>query len=469
MKTTLLFVVVGVLVLGCAKQAEYITTDSEEARVLYKSAESKMENAMVADALPDLEEAVKLDPEFALAWSRLSTVYDFLGETEKAEEALENAKKYQEEATGYEQMRIAIRDAQMPYDEEAVLSRSKAMVEAFPKDARAYFILGNYYFSQAEYENAVETLGKTVELDKNFAPAYNILGYAQANLGKFEAAKYALEKYADLLPDELNPHDSYGEILMHTGEYDEALAEFQKAYEIDPEVQFVLQHIALALAAQGRYAEAMEYLQKAVDAAASKPARGDAHFTMGVISLEMGRFDRALTEAELCSELDPERPCPHETRLRAFIHKDQLKKADKELETMEGLMAEYTDPMRWMLGPQALLAAARNEYDSAIEKLNAAVEKAGTFERIGHLSDLAKVYFEQGDYENTVTTVGKINEVNPNHFKMRLLAGKAYEEVGEPENAIAEYEKALEILVRADEGVPEVTEAKDRLKALGTL
>ena len=190
---------------------------------------------------------------------------------------------------------------------------------------------------------------------------------------------------------------------------------------------------------------------------------------MGVVSLEMGNYDRALTEAELCSELDPERPCPHETRLRVFVHKGQLKKADKELETMERLMADDDNAMRWLLAPSALLDAKRKRYDSAIEKLSAAIEGAGTFEKIGHYSDLARVYFEKGDYKSVVATVKKINEINPNRFKMRLIAGKAHEKIGEPENAIAEYEKVLQILVRADEGTPEVKEAKDRLNALNVL
>jgi tetratricopeptide (TPR) repeat protein len=472
MRKILAFAIVGALVLSCAKKDEYITSENQEARELFKSAQFKIDHIMISDAHPDLERAVELDPEFAMGWCLLSAVYDYLGDSAEAHSALEKAKANREGITNYEKMRIALRDVAHANEYDKVFERTKDFAEAFPEDARAQYSLATQHFGWGRYEKALDALNRTVDNDENFSPAYNMLGYVHANLGDFDEAMEALATYAELVPEQVNPHDSYGEILLVTGNYEEAMEQFQMADEIRPNTQFVLTHIARTLTAQGRYKEAMETLQRAREAAESDPARGDANFEMATVALKMGDPDRALTEAELCAELDPDRPCPHGLMLRAHVQKKQYKKAEndlKELGTLIALFEDNPEEQEYYLHMAAVLDRARSNYDAALDKLAMAVEKGGSFQRVEYYTEMARVYFDMGDYENVIQTIGEIDEINPNHFEVQLLAGKAYEKLGQTDRAIEAYEHVLDILVRADEDLSEVKEAKERLSALEAL
>ncbi|MFB0510052.1 MAG: tetratricopeptide repeat protein [bacterium] len=468
----LAFISILIPLLFSLAQSQTITTKSKEALELFKQAQDKIDNYLTTEVLPDLEQAVKLDKNFALAWSVLSAVYSTMGDSIKAKEAFEKAKKLAPKVTEYEKMRISIREASLANNNERVFEIIKQMAEKFPEDKRALYIYGNQLFNlKRKPEQAIELYNKVVAIDPNYSPVYNMLGYAYASMGKFDKSLEALGKYVELLPDHFNPHDSYGEILLTVGRYDEALKHFKKAYELKPNVYFVHKHIANTSSAQGSYKEAKEHFQKALAVAQNDGEKGDAHYELALIAKALGNWEETKKEAELCSSLDPERPCPHEILMDFYLDQNKLEEAKIEANKVREKIAKWTkepDEDIFVLSVKAKLLAAEKNYDGAIPLLLKGMEKAGSFEELYYRLELAKVYFDKKDYDNAIAELNKALLINPNNFEIRLLLAKSYgKKKGEKEKAKAEFNKVLEILANADEGVKPVAEAKENLKKLG--
>jgi len=468
----LTYIIILIPLFFALAQSETFTTKSKEAIGLFKKAQDNIDNYLYDEALPDLEQAVKLDKNFALAWSVLSSVYSTKGDSIKAKETFAKAKKLEPKVSEYEKIRIAIREASLAGNNEKVYELIKQLAEKFPNDKRTLYIYGNQLYNlERNSEKALEYYNKALAIDPNYSPVYNMIGYTYASMGKFDKALEALGKYVELQPDHFNPHDSYGEILMTVGRYDEALQHFKQADALKPNVYYVLRHIAITISAQGKYNEAKEYLLKALASAQEDYSRGDAHYEMAVIARTMGNWEDAKKEAELCASLDPERPCPHEILMDYSINQNKLEEAKLEANKVKENVGKYSkepDDDMFVLSVNAKIMAAEKNYESAIASLQKGVQKAGSFEEPYYRLELAKVYFAKADYDNAIAELDKALLINPNTFEIRLLLGKAYSmKKGEKEKAKAEFNKVLEILASADEGVKPIAEAKDNLKKLG--
>jgi tetratricopeptide (TPR) repeat protein len=208
-----------------------ITTTSPEARALYLEGRDLVERLKGTEAHLKTDQAVKKDPQFALAWLQWAqtsgTAKDFLAGMEKA---VANASH----ASDGEQKFIQAAEAgnrSRPADQERLLGE---LAKQFPNDPRIHAQIGLVAFGRQDYDAAIRSLSRAVELDPKFTLPYNQLGYAYRAQGKNTEAEKTFKKYAELLPDDPNPHDSYAELLMRLGRFDESIAEYKKALQIDP-------------------------------------------------------------------------------------------------------------------------------------------------------------------------------------------------------------------------------------------
>ena len=208
-----------------------ITTSSPEARALYLEGRDLAERLKGTEAHLKTDQAVKKDPKFALGWLQWAqtsgTAKDFLAGMDKAVAASAHASEA-------EQKFIRAADAgakSRPAEQERLLAE---LAKQFPNDPRIQAQIGIVLFARQDYDGAVKSLSRAVELDPKFTLPYNQLGYAYRAQGKNAEAEKTFKKYAELLPDDPNPHDSYAELLMRLGRFDDSVAEYKKALQIDP-------------------------------------------------------------------------------------------------------------------------------------------------------------------------------------------------------------------------------------------
>jgi eukaryotic-like serine/threonine-protein kinase len=190
---------------------EQATTPSLEALQAYSRAMGNRFSKGDSAALPSLKRAVELDPNFAMAYVALGTVYFNLGEEALAVAATQKAYALRERVTERERFYvdssyygIAIGDLEK---EVGIYEQWK---EIYPRDQTPYQHLALYYGYLGRYEKALDGYREAMRLEPNDAVNYVNLAGTYINLNRFDEAKATLDgtQYRNL-QHELVPWISY--------------------------------------------------------------------------------------------------------------------------------------------------------------------------------------------------------------------------------------------------------------------
>ena len=88
-------------------------------------------------------------------------------------------------------------------------------------------------------------------------------------------------------------------------------------------------------------------------------------------------------------------------------------------------------------------AIAAQDYPTAIEHLTALTDHAPDFAE--GWNALATAYFQAGEFGPSIADIGKTLTLNPRHFGALAGLGMIFEQLGEPDRALAAYKAALAI------------------------
>ena len=270
-----------------------VTTASVEARNEFLEGRVLAEKLLIQDSIHHFDQAISLDPDFALAELNRAQV------SPTGKEFFDHLKKavgLAGKASNGERLLILGNEAGANGNAAKQKEYFEQLVAAYPKDERAQFNLGGYYFAQQDLSRAIEQYGKATELAPTYSPAFNSLGYAYRQNADYTNAEQAFKKYIALIPDDPNPYDSYAELLLKMGRFDESITQYRKALAIDSNFINSHQGIAAALLYQGKPDAAAAELQKITAKARSDAERRTALFALTVVDVDSGRMDKALEE-----------------------------------------------------------------------------------------------------------------------------------------------------------------------------
>lgn len=268
-----------------------ITTKSEEAKKEFLQGRDLAEKLRAQESLEHFDKALALDPDFASAElaraNSAPTAKDFF-------EHLKKAVALSGKASEGEKLLILANEAGANGEVVKQKEYLDKLVAAHPNDERARFNLGNYYFGQQEYEQAIAHYKKATELAPDYSPAYNILGYAYRQQGNYQDAEQAFKKYIELIPTDPNPYDSYAELLLKIGRFEDSIAQYQKALTMDS--HFVPSHfgISAALMYLGKPNDAAAELEKMAAQARNDGELRTAYFGLAVVAVDSGKLDKAV-------------------------------------------------------------------------------------------------------------------------------------------------------------------------------
>lgn len=126
--------------------------------------------------------------------------------------------------------------------EVAILSADQLVIKGI-----TYTLVGNF-------EEAVESFRRAIELDPNHADAYQNLGIALAEMGKSEEAIEAYRRAIALYPDGVlaaSPYNNLGLVLVNKGELEEGIKAYCRAIRLDPNFALPYQNLTNVLAERG--------------------------------------------------------------------------------------------------------------------------------------------------------------------------------------------------------------------------
>jgi DNA-binding winged helix-turn-helix (wHTH) protein/tetratricopeptide (TPR) repeat protein len=183
-------------------------TDNEEAYRLYlhgKNLTARRNQADAKKAIEYFEQAVRLDPNYALAFAGIAHAYSAIG------------------------------------------------------------TLGGFQIQREVYEKAHAALNKAAELDAESADVYAIRGELKLKEWDFTGAENDLKKAIELEPNNDLARSDYAMWLSHHGRFDESLAEIEIALEIDPNSLEYQRERGRFFYFARRYDEAITHLERVLE------------------------------------------------------------------------------------------------------------------------------------------------------------------------------------------------------------
>lgn len=182
---------------------ELATTSSFEALKTYSQGAGR--NSL--EALPLCQRAVELDPNFALAWSALASIYGALGKEELAAQAARKAYELRERVSDNERFSISWRYHR--YVTGNVAEQLKGLElwkRAYPRSVSPRILLTSYYATFGQDEKAIVEAREALSLKPNSASAYRLLAGTFSRLNRFDEARAICQQALQLKLDDPSIH-----------------------------------------------------------------------------------------------------------------------------------------------------------------------------------------------------------------------------------------------------------------------
>ena len=170
------------------------TTSSLEALKAFSLGDSKHQMFNELLALPLYQRAVELDPNFAMAYARLGTVYNNLGQSELSEKNREKAFELRDRASEHEKLYIMSHYYVDSGQLEKGITALDLYKQTYPRDSVPYNNLAVVYNQMGQYENALDNARQAVQLDPDSASGYSNVGFAYAGLNRLDEAKATFDQ-----------------------------------------------------------------------------------------------------------------------------------------------------------------------------------------------------------------------------------------------------------------------------------
>jgi eukaryotic-like serine/threonine-protein kinase len=226
------------------------TTSSLEALKAFSLGDMKHQSFDELAALPLYQHAVELDPNFAMAYARLGTVYNNLGQSELSETNRQKAFELRDRASEHEKLYIMSHF----YVDSGQLDKGITALElykqTYPRDSTPYNNIAAVYIQMGQFENALENARQAVQLDPDSASGYSNAGFAYAGLNRLDEAKATFNEALQHKAGAALAHSSLAMIAWLQG--DQAAMERElNLMRNDPQSDFTETGMRSAMAAYG--------------------------------------------------------------------------------------------------------------------------------------------------------------------------------------------------------------------------
>jgi tetratricopeptide (TPR) repeat protein len=175
---------------------ESVTTGSLEALEAYSLGfHSLYAEANCAAAIPRFEQAIRLDPNFAMAYGRLGVCYGATGETARAAESSRRAYELRDRVSDRERFYLTSHYEMFTTGNlEAARKTLESWAQTYPRDYDPTANLEKVYLNLGEYQKALAAAQEPVRLVPGAAAPYGALATADIFLDRLDDAEAAVKE-----------------------------------------------------------------------------------------------------------------------------------------------------------------------------------------------------------------------------------------------------------------------------------
>lgn len=430
---------------GLDRPVADVTTHSPEAYRYYLNGVEFLQKYYRPEARECFTRAVELDSSFAMAYYYLTGLGD--------PELIEKAEKFIDNATLRDGYYIRSRRAAFLGNKAEAISELQELVERYPEEKEAHYLLGLFIESKGDYDLALEHLQKALKIDPLYKVAVNYLAYFWDRMGEYEQAIVTIDSYISLAPDEANPYDSRGEIYASNGKIELAIESYRRALEINPRFHNSIWNLGHLSCFKGEYALAESlYTITATDSDASIRVVG--RLFLRNITVRQGKFTQALNDLDesIAADLADGQVgayVGYKHFIKSVIYREleDFDRAKTELEThMSIYRAAHPGDAAYVRHHLVQLLAENGDMTRAKEVAQSLRDdlEAERYELDEYWYAAGCIELASGNARNAVLHFEKITDPGRG-FSEQFILGRAYLEAGLLPEAVSEFEQLLAI------------------------
>ncbi len=170
-----------------------------------------------------------------------------------------------------------------------------------PESARAHNELGLTYFTLGNYEAALASCKKAIQLKPDYARSYNNLGVIYRGLGQDEQAIEAYKKAIQLSPDCAEGYNNLGNVYYGFGKIEQIIPLYKKAIQLNPNYAQAYYNLGVIYRDLGYDAESVPLYKKAIQL---DPDYAKAYNNLGVAYFSLGEDEQAISAYQQAIRLD---------------------------------------------------------------------------------------------------------------------------------------------------------------------
>lgn len=346
-----------------------------EADLLFKAAQSYLEEGQEGKFIETAKRALAIDPnradvhlQLAEIFKKRADIYKNNGQENQEDEALKEAVGHYEQYVTLQPSAESWYELGLLYERQGKIKSVRAYdksIQLDPSFAQAYYRRGNFMLNQKfgragvlayDTKDAAADLKKAIQLDDQLADAHFSLGKAYHQMNMPEQATAEFLKTVEIDPDYVKAHIYLAQDYAAAGEYQKVIKHLSKAAELDDSNAEVLKTLGAMLLKYGGDAgeqPAREALEKAY-----KLKPDDAEILANyAYTLYLDRmFNQAIDNYEKAVEIRPDYPEAHYNLALAYSAVRKYELAQQHWERV------------LQLAPDSQLASKAAEYIKKLEE-----------------------------------------------------------------------------------------------------
>jgi len=459
---------------------EEATTTSLSALKAYTQGDEKRAHGEDAESIPFYKMAIDLDPNFAVAYARLGTIYTNLAQIDLANEYMRKAFERREHVSEREKFYIAAHYyADVTHEYDKGIETYRLWADSYPHDWIPFSNLSNEYVRIGEPEKAVEAGQQALRINPNHAFPYNTLTFAYFCANRFAEAKAIAARALAAKRDGLPIHNSL--YMIAVVEDDELSTRREIEWFTGKPVEcFNLNQQAWAAASGGQLRLARELFELSRSAALKQELKNAAATTNdeAQVEAELGSAHEAHTLVDLSLRLMPNSTESYSGGAFALARagdfrraEELLKEAAKRYPPQDTLFNNVTLPC---VG--AAIALGKKKPAEAVQELQRSA--AFDFSQPPDVFDGATMYYRGLAYlelHSGAEAAAQFHKIldNPGIVSVGLLRplshlglARAYAVTGDKDKSLAQYREFLALWKNADPDLRILREAKTEYEKL---